>query len=270
MSSTEIFEFEEEAASQLPAVAGGVFDDDVPPAGTQCAGCRAMGHWCAAKRYCGESKALCLPCANGVDCDVVTALRRAKQISESGEIVLDRFDRPPAPCRSIRVAPGVVVQTKHALTAAHLPYTPDPAVLRESKREIQRERVARPLPQLPPVRVMGKPKELPEGVKAMPRLNADQRRAQGADPQCACERVELGVSEASEYPDLENVPIPQHENEAGRAGSGFEAQIARAADAGETHPFEAGAFRTVDGDRHCRRCGARACYGASSCSSAGN
>lgn len=160
MISTEIFELDDSAAAPLPAALD-VSDDDVPPAGTPCAGCKSMSHWCPAKCYRGESTALCRACANGVDCDVVIAKIRAAQISESGDIVIERFERPPAPCRSITIAPGLAVQAKPAAAATGLPYTPDPEALRMPKREMQRERYARPVPQLPPVRIVGKPKELP-------------------------------------------------------------------------------------------------------------
>lgn len=169
MSSTDIYEFEDSAAAQLPASAESVFDDDVPPAGTPCAGCKSLGHWCPAKCYRGESTALCRSCASGVDCEVVASKLRAAQVAESGEIVLQRFDQPPMPCRSIPVAPGSAVQAAPAASAARLPYTPDPEALRMPKQEVQRERYARPLPQLPPVRIVGKARKLPAPRIAAPR-----------------------------------------------------------------------------------------------------
>src|ERR1700735_4621536 len=192
MSTADIFDFDENAPDRAPALPGSAFDDDVPPAGTPCAGCKSLGHWCPAKCYRGESTALCIPCANGVDCQVVVAKLNAAQGWESDEFVLERFDRPPAPCRSISVASGLAVQTAPVANVARLPYTPDPEALRMPKQEIKRERYARPLPQLPPVRIVGKPKEIPdpeaeaareivpvrapeleksEGVKAMPQFN---------------------------------------------------------------------------------------------------
>lgn len=71
------------------------YEEDVPPAGTACAGCRRLGHYCMAKRYCGESSALCMACATGEDCSVVTARRKTE------EQLLERFDMPAGECRSL-------------------------------------------------------------------------------------------------------------------------------------------------------------------------
>jgi hypothetical protein len=80
-----------------------VKDEDVPPAGTRCAGCKGLGHWCQAKCYRGESTALCLACANGVDCDVVEAkLKREHELRCGiGEPELARFDRPASAVRDV-------------------------------------------------------------------------------------------------------------------------------------------------------------------------
>lgn len=215
MSSTEIFDFDDSGVERVPSFLDGAPDEDVPPAGTPCAGCRKMRHWCAAKCYRGEATALCLACANGIDCDVVTALRRAKQISESGEIVLDRFDHPPPPCRSIPVAPGML-PPKPAPAAARLPYTPDPEALRMPKREIQRERYARPLPQLPPVRIVGKPKELQEGEKAMRQVSAaiEELKNQirnappGESAADLAKRLNVPVWKIYQYRDKKAAPAP--------------------------------------------------------------
>lgn len=84
-SVTDIFEFDDQAepveieraeiepvslgAALIEAAIEAVIaaiDDDVPPAGTACAGCKSLGHWCSAKCYRGEDTPLCRACADGM------------------------------------------------------------------------------------------------------------------------------------------------------------------------------------------------------------
>ena len=69
------------------------YEEDVPPAGTRCAGCR--DHWCAARCYRGNETPLCLGCANGVDCDVI----RARRMTE--DELLGRFNSPATDVRDV-------------------------------------------------------------------------------------------------------------------------------------------------------------------------
>lgn len=95
-------------------------DDDVPPAGTACQGCKLLGHFCAAKCYRGESSTLCLACANGVDCPVV----RSKPKLESffiAELEPARHDNPASPVRNVT-----------PVDAAQRVVAPDPPMVRRN------------------------------------------------------------------------------------------------------------------------------------------
>lgn len=79
---------------------------DVPPAGTPCVVCKAMGHFCAADQYtAGDSgNGICNACVNQQDCEVVR-VRKAKPQPFSAE----PFDVPISPARSIPIPADAVV-----------------------------------------------------------------------------------------------------------------------------------------------------------------
>jgi hypothetical protein len=102
-------------------------DDDVPPAGTACVGCRGLGHWCQAKCYRGMETPMCWACAEGVDCEVT--LRRLRRVEADWMPEMERessatsavrdvtpvdaakrvvVDRPPGSLMPYRVRAGAI------------------------------------------------------------------------------------------------------------------------------------------------------------------
>lgn len=134
---TDIFEFDDQAepveieraeiepvslgAALVEAaldIALGAIDDDVPPAGTACASCKSLGHWCAAKCYRGEDTPLCRACADGVDCSVVAAKLRRVEEDFFVAMLPGRHDNPVSPVRNVTPvdpAKRVVVPTPEEL-----------------------------------------------------------------------------------------------------------------------------------------------------------
>jgi hypothetical protein len=109
---TDILDFEDEVspaavievapAPELEADQADLIDwDDVPPAGTACAGCKSLGHWCAAKCYRAIDSPLCVACANGIDCAVVLARLKREEPRWMAEITPEKFDTPAGPVRNV-------------------------------------------------------------------------------------------------------------------------------------------------------------------------
>lgn len=79
-------------------------DEDVPPAGTPCAPCRAGGHFCQTKKWAGKTDvALCDPCAFGVDCARFAAVKLVTEGSD--EFVFESEPMQPAPPPVISIQP---------------------------------------------------------------------------------------------------------------------------------------------------------------------
>ena len=130
------------------------YEEDRPPAGTECHQCRMFGHWCPAKGYCGEY-ALCLACGAGVACEQLAAVDRMQQshmeISEAELFVPDGFSAT-SEGRTIEIAEEDRIVVERPLeTAWTAKASLDPAnLLRrrvaprgESKKRIAKVKVAR-------------------------------------------------------------------------------------------------------------------------------
>lgn len=98
-------------------------EDEVPPSGTPCIVCRALGHWCAAYRYVGKTdEGICRPCLEFKNCplnqrgseenDLVDFRAVKKEILDAPQTELDasvavRVGCTPHYVRSVRKQAGV-------------------------------------------------------------------------------------------------------------------------------------------------------------------
>lgn len=115
---------------------------DRPPAGTACATCRAMGHYCPAKAFKGMTDVgLCEPCLREENCPAIAAIQKRDTVA-----YVDRPERVPAP---VRVVPReewptdtAIHETKHAI--ADVPFGLR-NVVREQVREDRAIAAAKPV-----------------------------------------------------------------------------------------------------------------------------
>jgi hypothetical protein len=79
------------------------FDEgDRPAAGTACAGCRLLGHWCPAKGMCGET-ALCLSCGRGEVCGQALSVEKMRS-GLGAEMFEAEVGCGSGECRTIAIA----------------------------------------------------------------------------------------------------------------------------------------------------------------------
>lgn len=72
-------------------------NDDRPPAGTRCATCHAMGHYCPAKAFQGMTDVgVCDPCFRDEDCSVIAAIKLRDE-----DAFVDQPLAIPAPARVV-------------------------------------------------------------------------------------------------------------------------------------------------------------------------
>lgn len=114
--------------------------DDRPPAGTECAQCRQLDHYCPAKGYCGEYP-LCLACGGGVACEQLAAIERMHRPSfDDEEMFAPDGDNAPREGRRIEIsdADRIVPEERQPVTAWTAKASLDPENLKKGLKSSAR------------------------------------------------------------------------------------------------------------------------------------
>jgi hypothetical protein len=176
------------------------FDEgDRPAAGTACAGCRLLGHWCPAKGMCGET-ALCLSCGRGEVCGQALSVEKMRS-GFGAEMFEAEVGSGSGECRTIAIADADrVVEETAAVSDWAIKASLDPENL---KRGLKGRQPAPLLPRTQKERKAAKVKKPrgPRGPYAKTKLEAamGMKKTKCKPEEVVMEKMELEAAKAKAF-----------------------------------------------------------------------